>query len=67
MPQRRKRTETALQRISRLNPKVDKKLVEESLALIASLRDMGFKKRGYNILDSSESRLKVKTQILSKL
>jgi hypothetical protein len=67
MPQRRKRTATTLQRIAKLNPQVDKKLVEESLALVASVRDMGFKGRGYDILGSSESRLRVKPPVLSKL
>ena len=68
MPQRRKRIATTLHRIAELNPQVDKKVVEESLALVASVRRMGFKGRGYDILESSESRLKAKPlPVLSKL
>jgi hypothetical protein len=73
MPQRRKRTTTALQRIVTLrriaknNPRVDAKAVEESMELIDLLRGLGFKGRGYNILESSESTIKVKPTVLSKL
>lgn len=67
MPQRRKRTAAALHRIAKLNPQVDKKMVEESLALIQSVRDMGFMGRTYDLLGSSESHLTVKPPILSKL
>ena len=67
MPQRRKRIAKDLQRIAKLNPQVDKKMVEESIVLIDAVRAMGFKGRGYDILGSSESRLKVKAPILFKL
>ena len=66
MPQRRKRKTTALQRIAELNPKVDKKLVEESIALVDFVRGMGFKGRGYDIIGSSESRLRIKPPIVCK-
>ncbi len=65
--QRRKRAASTLQRIAKQNPKVDKKIVEESLALVEFVRSIGFKGRGYDLIGSSESRLKVKTPILSKL
>lgn len=67
MPQRRRRTVTALQRIAKTNPQVDKKMVEESLMLIDSVRKMGFKGRNYEILESSESRLRVGLPVLCKL
>ena len=67
MPQGRKHTAAALHRIAKLNPQVDKKIVEESLALIDFIRGIGFKGRTYDILGSSESRLTVKPPILSKL
>ena len=66
MPQRRKRT-TALQRIAKANPRVNRQVVEESLALIDSVRKMGFKGRNYEILGSSESRLRVELPVLCKL
>jgi hypothetical protein len=73
MPQRRKHTATtsrrttALRRIAKDNPRVDAKLVEESIELVDLIRSLGFKGRGYNILGSSESRLEVKPPDLSKL
>jgi hypothetical protein len=67
MPQRRKRTAAALHRIAKLNPQVDQKTVEESLALVDFIRSIGFKGRTYDILGSSESRLTVKPPILSRL
>jgi hypothetical protein len=67
MPQRRKRKAAALHRIAKLNPQVDRKMVEDSLALVEYVRDMGFKGRTYDLLGSSESHLTVKPPILSKL
>jgi hypothetical protein len=73
MPQRRKRAPTTSQRIGTLrriaknNPRVDAKVVEESIELIDFVRGLGFKGRGYNILGSSESSLQVKPPVLSKL
>jgi hypothetical protein len=66
MRKKRKRRE-ALQRIAKLNPQVDKKIVEESLAFVDFTRDIGLKGRGYNLLRSSESKLEIKYPILSKL
>jgi len=67
MPQRRKRATTALQRIVKKNPQVNKTMVEESLAIVDSVRQMGFKGRNYEILGNLESRLHVKAPVLCKL
>lgn len=67
MRQRRKRTAATLRRIVKSNPQVDKKVVEDSLAFVEYARSIGLKGRGYDILRSSESRLKVKSPILSEL
>ena len=67
MRQRRKRTAATLRRIAKSNPRVDKKMVEESLAFVEFARSIGLKGRGYDILRSSESRLKMKSPILSEL
>jgi len=67
MPLRRKHaTATTLQRIAKSNPQIDKKLVEESMALVEFMRKMGLEGRGYNILGTSESRLKLKPPVLFK-
>jgi len=42
-------------------------MVEESLAFVEFARSIGLKGRGYDILRSSESRLKMKSPILSEL
>ncbi len=49
------------------NPRVDEKIVGESLALISYLRKVGIKSRGFNLLGSSESRLKVKGPVVYRL
>jgi len=67
MRQRRKRRAATLQRIAKLNPQIDKKIVEESLALVDFARSLGFSGRSYNILRSSESHLGGKSPFLSKL
>jgi hypothetical protein len=67
MRQKLKRRAETLRRIARSNPHVDKKMVEESLAFVEFARSIGLKGRGYDILRSSESRLKVKSPILSEL
>ena len=67
MPRKRKRKATTLQRIAKLNPRVDKKLVEESLALVDFVRGMGFRGRGYDIIESSESQLRLSPPVLFKL
>lgn len=67
MPQKRKRKATTLQRIAKLNSQVDKKLVEESLALVDFVRGIGFKGRSYDIIGSSESQLRLKPPVLFKL
>jgi hypothetical protein len=61
MPQRRKRTAAALHRIAKLNPQVDQKTVEESLALVDFIRSIGFKGRTYDILGSSILDPKIRT------
>jgi hypothetical protein len=67
MRQKRKRTAETLRRIAKTNPQVDKKMVEESLAFVEFARSIGLKGRGYDLLRSSESRLKAKSPILSEL
>jgi len=67
MPQRRKRMPTTLQRIAKTNPQVNKKLIEESLAIVDSVRQLGFRGRNYEIIGSFESRLRVKAPVLCKL
>jgi hypothetical protein len=67
MRKRRKRTAATLRRIARLNPQVDKKIVEESLAFVEFARSIGLKGHSYNILRSSESYLKGKSPLLFKL
>jgi len=57
----------AIRRIARSNPRVDKKVVEDSLALIDFIRSAGFKARGYSIIGSSESRLKIYPPIIYKI
>jgi hypothetical protein len=49
-----------IQPIAKANPKVDQKIVGDSLEIIDYLRKVGIKARGFNILRSSESRLKIK-------
>ena len=56
-----------LRRIARSNPQVNTQLVEESIAFVTFARAMGLKGRGYNILRSSESHLKMKSPILARL
>jgi hypothetical protein len=68
MRQKRKRTAAeTLRRIAKMNPQVDKKMVEESIAFVEFARSIGFKGRSYDLLRSSESRLKAKSPILSEL
>lgn len=67
MRKRHKDTAKALRRLAKQNPQVDKKIVEESLAFVEFARSIGIKGRGYDILRSSESRLKVQSPILSEL
>jgi hypothetical protein len=54
-----KKTQT-LSDLTKNNPNVDQKIVEESLLLIGHLRKIGVKPRGFNILRISESRLRIK-------
>ncbi len=51
--------------IAKANPRVDQRVVGESLELITYLRKIGIKARGFNLLRSSESRLKVKGPVCS--
>ena len=53
--------------IAKKNPQVDQKIVGESLDLITYLRKVGIKARGFNLLRSSESRLKVKGPVVHHL
>jgi len=56
-----------LERIAKLNPQVDTKIVEESLAFVEFARSIGLRGRSYDILRSSESHLGGKSPVLSKL
>ena len=53
--------------IAKSNPNVDEKVVAESVELISYLRKIGIKPRGFNLLRSSESRLKMRPQTVYKL
>jgi len=53
--------------IAKQNPQVDEKIVGESLDLISYLRTVGIGARGFNLLRSSESRLKVKGPVVHHL
>jgi hypothetical protein len=59
MRQKRKRTAETLRRIAKANPQVDEKMAEEAIAFVEFARSIGFKGRGYDLLRSSESRLKL--------
>ena len=67
MRRRRESPGTILRRIVKTNRQVDPKMVGESLAIVDFVRRMGIKGRGYDILGSSESRLKVKGPVLFDL
>jgi hypothetical protein len=56
-----------VQIIAKSNARVDPKVVEDSLEIISYLRKVGIKARGFNILRSSESRLKIKDPIVHRL
>lgn len=58
---KKKPKKQSLRAIAKTNPQVDEKVVTEPLELIGYLRKVGIKARGYNLLRSSESRLKVKS------
>ena len=53
--------------IAKRNPHVDEKIVGDSLELITYFRKLGIKARGFNLLKSSESRLKVKGPVVHQL
>lgn len=53
--------------IAKKNPQVNEKIVGESLELVSYLRKVGIKARGFNLLRSSESRLKVKGPVVHQL
>jgi len=53
--------------IVKSNAQVDRKVVEDSLEIINYLRKVGIKARGFNILRSSESRLKIKDPVVHRL
>jgi len=55
---------TQVRTIARGNSKVDQKVVADSLEIIDYLRKVGVKARGFNILRSSESRLKIKDPVV---
>jgi hypothetical protein len=56
-----------LKRVLKDNPQVDEQIVVDSLEIISGLRRVGIKARGFNILRSSESRLKVKNPVVHHL
>jgi hypothetical protein len=56
-----------LEPIAKTNPEVDQKIVGDSLEIIDYLRKVGIKARGFNILRSSESRLKIKGPVVHHL
>jgi len=56
-----------IQPIANTNPGVDQKIVGDSLEIINYLRKVGIKARGFNILRSSESRLKLKGPVVHHL
>jgi len=56
----RKERNKRVREIAKKNYQVNEKMVEDSLELIAHLRKMGIKSRGFNILRISDSKLKVK-------
>lgn len=56
-----------VQTIAKGNAQVNQKIVEDSLEIIDYLRKVGIKARGFNILRSSESRLKIKDPIVHHL
>jgi hypothetical protein len=53
--------------ITKGNSQVDEKVVGDSLEIIDYLRKVGIKARGFNILRSSESRLKIKGPMVHHL
>ncbi len=59
--------ESQVRTIAKKNPHVDQKVVAESLELIGYLRNIGVKTRGFNILRSSESRLKIKGPVVHQI
>jgi hypothetical protein len=56
-----------LKKVLKNNPQVDEQIVADSLEIISNLRRVGIKARGFNILRSSESRLKVKNPLVHHL
>ncbi|GAC1662184.1 MAG: hypothetical protein NVS9B4_15530 [Candidatus Acidiferrum sp.] len=63
----KKEKKVQVREIAKKNNLVDEKVVSESLELIDYLRRVGVKPRGFNILRSSESRLKIKPPAVYKL
>lgn len=61
------RSAAQLQRLAKTNPKVDPKLVGESMEIIAYLRKLGIKSVGFNVRGASESRLKVRGPVIHQL
>jgi hypothetical protein len=58
---------TQVRTITKGNSQVDQKLVGDSLEIIDYLRKVGIKARGFNILRSSESRLRIKGPMVHHL
>ncbi len=58
---------TQVRTIAKGNPQVDEKVVGDSLEIIDYLRKVGIKARGFNILRSSESRLRIKGPMVHHL
>jgi hypothetical protein len=53
--------------VVKANPKVDRKVLTESIEIIESIRKIGIKSPGFNLLRSSESHLKVRKQAVFQL
>jgi hypothetical protein len=64
---KRKNKRAEIRRIAKANPQVDPQVLGESIELIDYLRKIGIKSAGFNILRSSESRLKIKRDAVHKL
>ncbi len=58
---------TQVRTIAKSNSQVNQKVVGDSLEIIDYLRKVGIKARGFNILRSSESRLKIKGPMVHHL
>lgn len=70
MAKRSKKTDTKRERVKAIaknNPLIDEKVVLDSIELINYLRRMGIQPKGFNLLPSSESRLKFRPPAVHRL